>query len=194
MSIDKETYKLNTQIFEDVHLFDEALDVCEALAEQTQHKKKETIDAFETILKKQHKNGGITPQLTESFYKIYTGLKEVKEKGRDSIWKFILQNLYKPYFLADKFDYVIGNPPWFTYSSIKNEEYQDTLNKLAEKHFVKPDRVANFPNLEIAAIFLSYCSNYFLKENGKIAFVLPRSFLVQTIMIIVGVGKLKGFV
>ena len=183
MSIDKEKFKLNTQVFEDVQLFDEALDVCELLAEQTQHKKKESIETFENSLKRQNKNGGLSPQLIDSFYKIYLGLKIVKEKGRDSIWKFILQNLYKPYFLAKKFDYVIGNPPWFTYSSIKNEEYQDTLNALAIKHGVKPAKTANFPHLEIAAIFLSYCTHYFLKKHekgkyagGKLAFVLPRSF------------------
>ena len=193
MSIDKDKFKLNTQIFEDVQLFDEALDVCESLAELTQHKKKETLSSFEIILRKQHKNGGLSAQLLESFYTIYLALKNVKEKGRDSIWKFILQNLYKPYFLADKFDYVIGNPPWFTFSSIKNEEYQDTLNKLAEKHEVKPDKTANFPHLEIAAIFLSYCSSYFLKENGRIAFVLPRSFFSADHHDNTRSGRAKGF-
>ena len=193
MSIDKEKFKLNTQIFDDVQLFDNALEACETLAEQTQHKKKETIEAFETILKKQQKNGGLTLQVIEGFYKIYLALKNVKERSRNSIWKFILQNLYKPYFLADTFDYIIGNPPWFTYSSIKNEEYQDTLNKLAEKHFIKPDKTANFPHLEIAAIFLSYCSSYFLKENGKIAFVLPRSFFSADHHDNTRSGKAKGF-
>ena len=52
MSIDKEKFKLNTQIFEDVQLFDEALEVCDELAEQTQNKKKETLEAFENILKR----------------------------------------------------------------------------------------------------------------------------------------------
>ncbi len=176
MEIDKDNYSLSTQVFEDVTLFDEALEVCEELAEQTQGKKIETEAVFSQILKRQYKAGGISPQVAESFYKIYSGLKKVKEDGRDSIWKFIVQNLYKPYFLKDKFTYIIGNPPWFTFSSIKNEKYQNTLNALAEKYQVKPDKVANFPHLEIAAIFLAYCTNYFLKEEGKLAFVLPRSF------------------
>ena len=193
MSIDKEKFKLNTQIFEDVQLFDEALEVCDELAEQTQNKKKETLEAFENILKRLHKNGGLTPQLIESFYKIYHGLKTVKEKGRDSIWKFILQNLYKPYFLADKFDYVIGNPPWFTFKTVKSEEYQDILNALAEKYEVKPNKVATLPQLEIAAIFLSYCSSYFLKENGKLSFVLPRSFLNTDQHDNTRSGQAKGF-
>lgn len=176
MQIDKHKYYLNTQVFEDVHLFDEALEVCEELATQTQGKKPETEAVFTNILKRQYKRNGITPQIANSFYKIYTGLKKVKEAGRDSIWKFIVQNLYKPYFLSNKFDYIVGNPPWFTFSSIKNEEYQNILNALAEKYHVKPEKVANFPHLEIAAIFLSYCSSFFLKDTGSLAFVLPRSF------------------
>jgi hypothetical protein len=174
--IDKEKLVINSQILEDVELFDVALEACEELAEQTMNNKKATLDTFENVLKKQSKKGGFNKQIIESFYKIYESLKGVKEKGRDSIWKFIVQNLYKPYFLKEKFDYVVGNPPWFTYSSIKNEEYQNILNDLAEVYEVKPERVANFPHLEIAAIFLAYCSSYFLKEKGKITFVLPRSF------------------
>ncbi len=180
LNIDKEKYHLTTQILEDVKLFDEALGICDDLAEQTMGKKKESEEVFENIFRKHFaKNGnksGANKQVIESFYKIYTGLKVVKEKGRDSIWKFIVQNLYKPYFLAGKFDYVIGNPPWFTYSSIRNEDYQNILNALADKYEVKPVKVANFPHLEIAAIFMVYCSSYFLSKHGQIAFVLPRSF------------------
>ena len=193
LNIDKAIFRLNSQVLEDMSLFDEGVDVCEMLAEQTLHKKNASIATLESSLKNQYKRGGLNQQIIESFYKIYEGLKAVKEKGRDSIWKFILQNLYKPYFLSEKFDYIIGNPPWFTYSSIKNEEYQDTLNELAEKYHVKPDKIANFPHLEIAAIFLAHCTNYFLKENGKLAFVLPRSFFSADHHDNTRSGKAKGF-
>lgn len=193
MQIDKEKYYLNTQVFEDVKLFDEALTICEDLAEQTQGKKTETKLVFSTILRKQYSQGGINEHISDSFYEIYKGLKKVKELGRDSIWKFIVQNLYKPYFLNGKFDYIVGNPPWFTYSSIKNEEYQNTLDKLAIKYEVKPERVANYPHLEIAAIFLSYCTSYFLKDEGKLAFVLPRSFYSADHHDNTRAGKAKGF-
>ena len=193
MQIDKDKYYLNTQVFEDVHLFDEALEVCEELAEKTQGKKAATEAVFTDTLKRRYKANGITTQIANSFYKIYTGLKKVKEAGRDSIWKFIVQNLYKPYFLANKFDYIIGNPPWFTYSSIKNEEYQNILNDLAIKYKIKPDKVANFPHLEIAAIFLAYCTNYFLKDEGKLGFVLPRSFFSADHHDNTRSGTAKGF-
>jgi len=193
MTIDKETLELSSQILEDVKTFDEALEASEELAEQSYYKKKATVETFGNILQKQVKNGGFNKQVIESFYKIYESLRTVKEKGRDSIWKFIVQNLYKPYFLSKKFDYVVGNPPWFTYSSVKNEEYQNILNELAEKYDVKPERVANFPHLEIAAIFFAYCSSYFLKESGRIAFVLPRSFFSADHHDNTRSGKAKGF-
>jgi hypothetical protein len=176
MPIDKEKYVLNTQVFEDVQLFDNSLDICEELAEQTANKKIYSKDDFYKILIAQNKKNGFTTQIVDSFYEVYKGLKNVKEKGRNGIWKFIIQNLYKPYFLANKFDFIIGNPPWFTFSSVANEEYQNVLNSLSEKYEVKPTKTADFPHLEIAAIFLAYCNNYFLADGGKLAFVLPRSF------------------
>ncbi|RPH32279.1 MAG: SAM-dependent DNA methyltransferase [Bacteroidales bacterium] len=193
MPIDKEKYILNTQVFEDAKLFDDALDICEDLADQTMNKKSTSKDDFTNIFVNQNNKKGLSPQLIDSFYEIYKGFRTVKEKGRDSIWKFIVQNLYKPYFLSNQFSYIIGNPPWFTYSSIKNEEYQDVLDKLAAKYEVKPVKVADYPNLEIAAIFLAYCNNYFLKEGGKLAFVLPRSFFSGSQHDNTRSGKVKGF-
>ncbi len=176
MEIDKQTLFLDTAIFEDGNLFDNALDISEELAEQTANSKEIKLEAFTNNLKRQYTGGEIKPEVAGDFYQIYQNLKRVKETGRDSIWKFIVQNLYKPYFLANKFDYIVGNPPWFTYSSIRNESYQDTLDALAREYDVKPAKSANYPHLEIAAIFLAYCSSYFLKDGGEIAFVLPRSF------------------
>jgi len=193
MNIDKFKLRLNTALFRDLHLFDEALEVCESLAESSMNKKKETKQTFENNLLRRHKNGGLEPQLINDFYQIYEKLKEVKESGRDSIWKFIVQNLYKPFFLNEKFDYVIGNPPWLTYSSIKNEDYQDLLKKSGEKYDVNPARVANFPHLEIAAIFMAHCSVFFLKETGKICFVLPRSFFSADHHDNTRSGTAKGF-
>ncbi|MBS1809920.1 MAG: SAM-dependent DNA methyltransferase [Acidobacteria bacterium] len=194
LQIDKDRYALQMDIFEDMALFDDALSVCEELATQTQKRKDESLKTFANILKTQCHRSEIPESIAHSFYEIYRGLKKVKEAGRDSIWKFIVQNLYKPYFLANKFDYVIGNPPWFTYSSIRNQEYQNVLDTLAKEYDVKPERKANYPHLEIAAIFLAYCSSYFLNSDGaKIAFVLPRSFFSADHHDNTRSGKAKGF-
>ena len=174
LDIDNTKVPLTTKILENFEIYDKAIAVADDLADR------EGVElpqkTFEANLKNKLGGLNIDAEIYDGFYKIYRRFKVVKTQKRDSIWRFILQNLYKPHFLREKFDYIIGNPPWFTYSSIRNESYQDTLFALAEEYDLKPDRKANFPHLEIAAIFMAHCSNYFLKENGKIAFVLPRSF------------------
>jgi len=193
LQIDKQAYLINTHVFDNVNIFDNVLDTCEELATQTLFKKYVPQETFESIIKTQNKDFGLNEQVFESFYKIYQGFKSAKEKKRNGIWKFIISNLYKPYFLANKFDYIIGNPPWLTYSSIKNIEYQNVLDELSTNYDVKPEKVSNYAHLEIAAIFLAYCSNYFLKENGKLAFVLPRSFFNADHHDNTRSGKTKGF-
>ena len=64
----------------------------------------------------------------------YSGLKVAKDAGRDSIWKFILQNTYKPVFLKNKFDLVVGNPPWLTYAGIWKDhpDFDAVMENIAE--------------------------------------------------------------
>ncbi|MDR1720312.1 MAG: N-6 DNA methylase [Dysgonamonadaceae bacterium] len=174
MPIDKEKYKINSLILNNVNEFNHILEISDELSANGLKGNPITMKEYMTILRKQLPH--INDSLAESYYNIYKGFKKAKEQKRDSIWKFIISNQYKPYFLYEYFDFVVGNPPWFTYSSINNKDYQDVLNTLAERYNIKPTRQQNFPHLEIAAIFLAHCSSYFLKSGGRLAFVLPRSF------------------
>ena len=155
------------EIFKKVHLFDNAINVCQSLAKNSESKKLESKKSLENALINALGGNDIPKEFIDNFYDIYKGFKETIENGRDTIWKFILQNIYKPLFLKERFEFVVGNPPWFTYSSIKNEEYQNQLKNLAVSYSVMPERRANFPHLEIAAVFLAHCASYFLKKDGK---------------------------
>ena len=77
----------------------------------------------------------------------------------------------------NRFDFVVGNPPWLTYAAVPNGEYQTLLRQLSDGYGVTPRSRANMPHLEIAAIFLAHAVNYFLKPSGRLAFVMPRSFM-----------------
>lgn len=171
--IDRTQYSINTSVFNNPGAFDQAVTLAEDLADFTKSSPAMDQKSFSTALSK--KLAGIPSHLINSFYNIYCGLKAAKEEGRDSIWKFIIQNLYKPCFYYRQFDFIVGNPPWFTYSSISNSQYQNRLRELADAHDLT-SKVANLPHLEIAAIFIAHCTNYFLSETGKLGFVLPRSF------------------
>jgi type I restriction-modification system DNA methylase subunit len=194
LMIDSHHYYVSTKVFESEILFDTAVAVCDELAEASKCSHKETKETIEHSLRKRLSVGKITDDIIDSFYDIYLGLKDAKEKGRDNIWKFILQNSYKPFFLRNKFDYVLGNPPWLTYADISNNDYQIRLRKLAEKYQLIPERSANFPHIEIAAIFLAHSSSYFLKNGARLAFVLPRAFFSADHHDNTRSGKARGFI
>lgn len=177
VEIDKQKFKVSTQVFDDAELFDTAVAVADELAEMSKGEKDYELSVFQASLKRASKSGLPSVRILEDFHRIYKALKVAKEQKRDSIWCFMLRSIYKPYFLQNKFDCIVGNPPWFTYADIKNLEYQLRLREIAVQYNVLPKKTADMPHLEIAAIFLSYCATNFLKDDGTISFVLPRSFM-----------------
>ena len=184
VAINEQAYLLPTQVLDDVAFYDQAIALCEELAQDGQGRPVLAPNKFKFHLARRYEAAGHPPAteplpaaLVEPFHRVYQALQGAKESGRDSIWRFILQNLYKPLLLRQQFDYVIGNPPWFTYRSIANAEYQAQLYELATRYGLVPRSRKDMPHLEIAAIFLSHCAAHFLRDkSGEIAFVLPRSF------------------
>jgi type I restriction-modification system DNA methylase subunit len=193
IELDNRKFDIPEKVFDDPAFFDMAINVCDQLAHQTKDREPANEVTLKNTLKKQYRDFGVAPDILYSLHKIYLGLKEAIESNRNSIWKFILQNTYKPFFLQNQFDYIIGNPPWITYSDIYNANYQHQLEALAEDYNVKPDRRANMPHMEIAAIFLSHVTSFFLKKNGQVSFVLPRSFFSADHHENTRVGRAKGF-
>ena len=189
--INRKSVFLPREILDYPTLFDEGVSVAEHFAHETQKQ----ADIAETVLTTSiAKRAPKAPaHLHGIFYEMYQKLKQAKEKRTDSIWQFMLHNTYKPFFLRQQFDYVLGNPPWFTYNSIANKEYQQDLLRLAKSHALEPRRKALMPQLEIAAIFLSHVSSYMLRQGGRLAFVLPRSFLSANQHDNTRIGAAKGF-
>lgn len=191
IKIDTYSVEIDRNFFDDIETFDKAISIAEEFAAVSVNKSVIRIDVFEKKLNQ----ANIFPSADTviDLYSVYKILKEVKEKGRDSIWKYIIQNTYKPYFLRQHFDYIVGNPPWFTYSSVSNADYQVELKELADKYDITPTQKKNMPHLEIAAIFLAHAANFYLRPKGNIAFVMPRSFLLADQHDNTRTGKAQGF-
>ena len=81
-----------------------------------------------------------------------------------------LENLY------NSFDLIIGNPPWLTYKDLSNKEYQSKIRDLAEQLEIKPSS-QYITHIEIATLFFYFIPMKFLKEGGKIFFVITKSVL-----------------
>ncbi|MEM2703920.1 MAG: hypothetical protein QXR45_12255, partial [Candidatus Bathyarchaeia archaeon] len=103
------------------------------------------------------------------------------KKKRDTIWGFILKNYYRPIFInKKKVDAIIGNPPWLSYRYVKSTEYQRFLKQLiVEKYGLLPsDKVKLMTHMELATLFLARCADLYMKNDGIISFVMPRSIMV----------------
>lgn len=174
IAVDNHNYVINLKGIEAADAFDQLITFCDDMVGRYA----EPLERPRFIrLLKSHIEPRHSEDLPGQLFDIYRGMQIAHSQGRDSIWKFILQNSYKPVFLMNRFDFVVGNPPWLTYAAVSNGEYQTLLRQLSDAYGVTPVARANMPHLEIAAIFLAHSVNYFLKVSGQLSFVMPRSFL-----------------
>ena len=97
----------------------------------------------------------------------------IMERG-DTIWAFVLSNFYKPMFMRNKFDVIMGNPPWLAYRFVENTAYKEFLKKLMKEQYALTNEAALITHMEIATLFFLSCSELYLKEQGQIAFVMTR--------------------
>lgn len=106
-------------------------------------------------------------------------MRKLVKQGRDTIWTFILKNYYRPAYLnRHKFDIVAGNPPWLSYRYITEPEYQAQVKRLISAYgLISKKEVKLFTHMELATLFFVLSTDAYLKKEGIIAFVMPRSVL-----------------
>jgi methylase of polypeptide subunit release factors len=104
-------------------------------------------------------------------------LVKLEREKRNTVWAYILKNAYRPSYLRhDKVDYIVGNPPWLAYGYIQNEAYKKRVKELTFEHGIldAKDRKV-FTRMDTSTLFFAHCSRDFLKDNGTIAFVMPKA-------------------
>ena len=102
-------------------------------------------------------------------------IKDMSNKIEFNLFTFdsLFQNINNPNI---KFDLVIGNPPWYTYSDIESSFYQQKIKSLAKELEIKP-LPKNILNIEISALFFYQARQIYLEENGKIFFVITKGVI-----------------
>jgi len=105
---------------------------------------------------------------------------ELIDKGKNSVWVYMLSNVYMPIALSNaKFDIVVGNPPWVAMRYVENREYQEFLKGLVlnEYGLLDSTQAHLFTQIDTSTIFYVRCSDLYLRDGGIIAFVMPKSVL-----------------
>lgn len=134
----------------------------------------------EKLSKILEKSPKLAKGVIKSLFKSALIMSELEKEGEDTTWAFILKNVFKPLFFfsrAKKFDVLIGNPPWLSYRYVRSTDYQQELKRLIidRYHLLPQDKAELMTHMELATLFFARTSDLYLKDNGIIGFVMPRS-------------------
>jgi methylase of polypeptide subunit release factors len=171
---DSEIY-LPEKLISEPALYDQAIEAAREFAVESTGLSP-TEEQFANYLEARHIPVGEDDALAKALFLISETLREFIESKRDTIWAFVLKNIYKPLFLKGNFDYVVGNPPWLAYRSAEPEYQKFLKEQITDTYALLSRSAENIANLELASLFLLRTAHLYLKEGGTIAFVLPRSF------------------
>jgi len=156
-------------------LYDEAIDAAKGYAERNAWKPV-IYGHFLSFLKTHHAALTKDETIARTLFCIAETLKSFIESKRDTIWAFVLKNTYKPLFLKGKFDFVVGNPPWLSYRYVEQIDYYNFLKKeTIEEYGLFSGRVELMGHMELGILFFLRAADLYLKGNGVISFVLPKS-------------------
>lgn len=112
---------------------------------------------------------------------LYSQIFSLHRAGKDSFWPQILKNSFAPVLLAQKFDYVVGNPPWISWKSMSKTYREGTLKVwqsygIFEKNAY--DKKTTHDDFGMAVTYVAI--DQYLDDHGTLAFLLPASFLKST--------------
>lgn len=175
IELDGKTIYLPDEFLKTPSLYDEGIEAAKEFAEHYIQEKDFNRDNFLNYLKVHYPSLIPNEEIVGALFLISETLREFIIEQRDTIWAFILKNIYKPLFLKGKFDFVVGNPPWLSFRYV-DPAYQKFLrDKVTIDYKLLSGRSELITHLELGTLFFIRTADLYLKAGGKIAFVLPKS-------------------
>lgn len=112
---------------------------------------------------------------------LFSKLSVLHRASKDSFWPIIFRNSFAPVMIRDKFDYVVGNPPWIAWKAMSKSYRAGTLTiwqsyGIFEKNAY--DKKTTHDDFGMAVTYVSV--DQYLKVGGNMVFLLPASFLKST--------------
>lgn len=112
---------------------------------------------------------------------LFNRLYVLHRAGKDSFWPVILRNSFAPILIGNRFDFVVGNPPWIAWKSMSKSYREGTLEiwksyGIFEKNAY--DKKTTHDDFGMAVTYVAV--DKYLKMNGNMVFLLPASFLKST--------------
>jgi methylase of polypeptide subunit release factors len=136
-------------------------------------KQKCSIDEAMARLKKE---GLVFPPHEKVVEKFYEHVLELEKDGRNGIWARFLKNVFAP-MTADKFDFVVGNPPWIRWGYLSGEYRKATLQMWQDYGlFSLKGHAARLGGGEkdFSMLFTYAAADHYLAKAGTLGFLITQ--------------------
>jgi type I restriction-modification system DNA methylase subunit len=117
---------------------------------------------------------GLKSSSIDSLARLFMFIRKLEREGKNKIWTRLLKNSFAP-LLLEKFDFVVGNPPWINWESLP-EKYREDTKKLWDSYgLLERTEGAGLGKVkrDMAMLFTARCLDRYVKEKGKLAFLIP---------------------
>jgi len=106
----------------------------------------------------------------------YSQILELEKQHKNGIWGRFLKNAYAPMF-AEKFDFVVGNPPWIRWGYLSKEYREATLPMWTNYGlFSLKGQAARLGGGEkdFSMLFMYAAADFYLEKRGKLGFLITQ--------------------
>jgi len=174
ININGKEIDLSEDFLQNPVLYDQAIELAKDFAKQNKNFPI-SMELFQKFLKAQNFSGVNDEELLKNLFEITKVLKDFIDSDQDTIWSFVLKNSYKPLFFKQKFDFIVGNPPWISFRFME-PKYQKFLKKeITQNYRLLLGKGHLITHIEVASLFFIRTADLYLKKEGIIAFVMPKS-------------------
>jgi methylase of polypeptide subunit release factors/methionine-rich copper-binding protein CopC len=120
---------------------------------------------------------GLSGEELDDVKELYGKFLRLEEEKKNHVWVSVIRNAFAPLVLTsqEKFDYVIGNPPWINWENLP-EFYRDSTKQLWDDYgLLKRTKGAALGKVkkDIAMLFAARCLDRFTKDCGRLSFLVP---------------------
>ncbi|MBN2021047.1 MAG: N-6 DNA methylase [Sedimentisphaerales bacterium] len=122
------------------------------------------------------KEGLVFPPHEKEVEKFYEHVLELEKDGRNGIWARFLKNVFAP-MTTDKFDFVIGNPPWIRWGYLSGEYRNATLQMWQDYGlFSLKGHAARLGGGEkdFSMLFTYASADHYLAKAGTLGFLITQ--------------------
>jgi hypothetical protein len=179
VDLDSETAEFPEDLALAGELYDRAIELCAQYASSTAKHAMPSEQEFANYLRQNEPALLQSAVWRSSLYELFRLLRTKIRERKDTIWAFILKNVFKPLLMRERFDVLVGNPPWLSYRHVEKGSYQEFLKEEITQHYgLLTGRPELVTHMELGTLFFVRSADFYLRDGGRIGFVLPKSIFV----------------